>query len=188
MTTAARHGRKARKPLVVSVVLVDCLIYRGLRCSLRRHAAPSPDRDQSATTRMKKAHYTAHFAYSVAEAGETRAISVRYVAPPAHVSPGEIHDAEPTDEDTPAMPSHPGCLSRVKATATPSGAGQLPRHRDSWKTQRTVDNPLAAQSTLPYAPAFSACATPYGAGKPQAARLQDDPTRARRPERRCCPY
>ena len=33
MTTAARHGRKARKPLVVSVVLVDCLIYRGLRCS-----------------------------------------------------------------------------------------------------------------------------------------------------------
>jgi hypothetical protein len=30
MTTAARHGRKARKPLVVSVVLVDCLIYRGL--------------------------------------------------------------------------------------------------------------------------------------------------------------
>src|ERR1700678_2360844 len=57
MTTAARHGRKARKPLVVSVVLVDCLIYRGLRCSLRRHAAPSPDRDQSATTRMKKAHW-----------------------------------------------------------------------------------------------------------------------------------
>ena len=37
----------------MKVVLVDCLIYRGLRCSQRRHAAPS-DRDQSATIRIKR--------------------------------------------------------------------------------------------------------------------------------------
>ena len=51
---------RARKPLTVSVVLVDCLIYRGLRCSLRRHAAPSSDRDPSATTRVKKAPCIGH--------------------------------------------------------------------------------------------------------------------------------
>jgi hypothetical protein len=44
----------ALKPLVVWVVLVDCLIYRGLGCFRRRHAAPLPERDQSATTGMKR--------------------------------------------------------------------------------------------------------------------------------------
>ena len=29
---------------------------RGLRHALRRHAAPSPDRDRPATTKMKKVH------------------------------------------------------------------------------------------------------------------------------------
>jgi hypothetical protein len=51
------NGRKARKPPVaMKVVLVDCLIYRGLPRSQRRHAAPSPEHDQSVTTRMKRAH------------------------------------------------------------------------------------------------------------------------------------
>jgi hypothetical protein len=42
----------------MKVVLVDCLIYRGLLRCQRRHAAASPDRDEPLTTRMKKAHYT----------------------------------------------------------------------------------------------------------------------------------
>jgi hypothetical protein len=44
----------------MKVVLVDCLIYRGLPRSRRRHAAPSPDRDLSATTRMKRAQSVPH--------------------------------------------------------------------------------------------------------------------------------
>ena len=39
----------------MKVVLVDCLIYQGLLCRQRRHAAPSPDRDEPTTIRMKKA-------------------------------------------------------------------------------------------------------------------------------------
>jgi hypothetical protein len=39
----------------MKVVLVDCLIYRGLLRCQRRHAAASPDRDEPLTTRMKKA-------------------------------------------------------------------------------------------------------------------------------------
>jgi hypothetical protein len=41
--------------VAMKVVLVDCLIYRGLPRSRRRHTAPSSDRDLSATNRMKKA-------------------------------------------------------------------------------------------------------------------------------------
>jgi hypothetical protein len=40
----------------MKVVLVDCLIYRGLLRHQRRHAAASPDCDEPITTRMKMAH------------------------------------------------------------------------------------------------------------------------------------
>jgi hypothetical protein len=57
-TTAARHGRKAREPLVaMKVVLVDCLIYQGLLRDQQRHADASPEGDEPATIRMKKAHW-----------------------------------------------------------------------------------------------------------------------------------
>jgi hypothetical protein len=41
--------------VTMKVVLVDCLIYRGLPRYRQRHAAPSPDRDEPTTIRMKKA-------------------------------------------------------------------------------------------------------------------------------------
>jgi hypothetical protein len=41
----------------MKVVLVDCLIYQGLLWSQRQHAATSPERDRTTTTKMKKAHY-----------------------------------------------------------------------------------------------------------------------------------
>jgi hypothetical protein len=49
-TTAVRLLR------ALKVVLVDCLIYQGLRCYRPRHAATRSDRDEPATTRMKRAH------------------------------------------------------------------------------------------------------------------------------------
>jgi hypothetical protein len=56
--TAARHGRKAREPLVaMKVVLVDCLIYQGLLHCRRRPTTASPDRDEHITIRMKTAEY-----------------------------------------------------------------------------------------------------------------------------------
>ena len=48
----------------MKVVLVDCLIYQGLLCYQRRRAAGSPDRDEPITTRMKRAEYTSHPAFS----------------------------------------------------------------------------------------------------------------------------
>jgi hypothetical protein len=47
---------KQLEPLAaMKVVLVDCLIYRGLPRCQRCHAAASPDRDEPITTRMKRA-------------------------------------------------------------------------------------------------------------------------------------
>ena len=43
----------------------------------------------------------------------------------------------------------------------PAEPGDYRSHGGSRRTQRTADNPPAAQSTLPPAPAFPACATPY---------------------------
>ena len=42
--------------MAMKVVLVDCLIHRGLLRYLRRHAAASPDRDEPIAIRMKRAH------------------------------------------------------------------------------------------------------------------------------------
>jgi hypothetical protein len=56
-TTTLNYMALAWKPLVVMKrILVDRFIYRGLLRYQRRHAAPSPDRDEPITTRMKKAH------------------------------------------------------------------------------------------------------------------------------------
>jgi hypothetical protein len=44
--------------MAMKVVLVDCIIYRGLPRYRRRHAAPSPDRDEPITIRMKRAQCT----------------------------------------------------------------------------------------------------------------------------------
>jgi hypothetical protein len=43
----------------------------------------------------------------------------------------------------------------------PAEPGNYRSHGGSRRTQRTADNPPAAQSTLPHASAFPACATPY---------------------------
>jgi hypothetical protein len=40
--------------VAMKVVLVDCLIYRGLLRHPRRHAAASPDRDEPIAIRMKR--------------------------------------------------------------------------------------------------------------------------------------
>jgi hypothetical protein len=42
--------------VTMKVVLVDCLIYQGLRCYRRRHAVMRSDRDEPFTARMKRAH------------------------------------------------------------------------------------------------------------------------------------
>jgi hypothetical protein len=42
--------------VAMKVVLVDCLIYRGLLRHPRRHAAASPDRDEPIAIRMKRVH------------------------------------------------------------------------------------------------------------------------------------
>jgi hypothetical protein len=42
--------------VAMKVVLVDCLIYQGLHCHQRRHAATRSDRNEPTTTRMKRAH------------------------------------------------------------------------------------------------------------------------------------
>ena len=108
---------------------------------------------------------------------------MRYVAPPAHASPGEAHNAGPADEDTPTAPSHPNCPSRVRATATPSGAGQLPQPRRL--PENTADRRQPACSTKHAAPrtGISRVRNSLSAGTPQPATLHDDPTRARRPDR-----
>lgn len=43
----------------------------------------------------------------------------------------------------------------------PAEPGNYRSHGGSRRTQRTADNPPAAQSTLPHPPAFPSCATPY---------------------------
>lgn len=109
---------------------------------------------------------------------------MRYVAPPAHASPGEVHDAGPADEDTPTAPSHPNCPSRVRATATPSGAGPLPQPRRL--PENTADRRQPACSTKHAAPrtGISRVRNSLRAGTPQAATLRNHPPRARRPDRR----
>jgi hypothetical protein len=118
---------------------------------------------------------------TVAEAGGTRQSPMRYVAPPSHAIPGEVHDAGPADEDTPTPPSHPNCPSRVRATATPSGAGQPPQPRRL--PENTPDCRQPACSTKHAAPrtAIPRVRNSLRAGTPQAATLHNDPTRARRP-------
>src|SRR5262249_47507905 len=54
-TTAAKHGRKACKPLVVVMKRVCRLAHLpGLAHSRWRHAATSSDRDEPVTARMRK--------------------------------------------------------------------------------------------------------------------------------------
>jgi hypothetical protein len=96
---------------------------------------------------------------------------MRHVAPPAHASPGEAHDAVPADEDTPTTAlSHPNGPSRVRATG--HGAGQLPLPRRL--PENTADRRQPDWSTKHAAPRT---------GIPRVRNL-NDPTRARRPDRR----
>jgi hypothetical protein len=43
--------------VAMKAVLVDCLIYQGLRCYRRRHAVMRSDRDEPFTARMKRAQW-----------------------------------------------------------------------------------------------------------------------------------
>jgi hypothetical protein len=53
--SAARQKTPEPPAAMKAVLVVDCLIYRGLLRYRGRHAAASPDRDEPIATRMKRA-------------------------------------------------------------------------------------------------------------------------------------